>query len=266
MSKNNNTPVIIGIAFAAVIAFVIGLNYAGKDGPEAKTVIQGPISLKKGLVAYYPFNKNTRDESGSNNHANADSPLFCKDRFGVSDSAYRIIGEANILTNEISRFSTNNFSYAFWIKTSSNTRLYKETNLSYGLEGAGLNIAVDAVHGGNDTYAGIGVIAGNNGLMVYEHAHAHYCPPLVAKDVNLSEWNHVVVTVENNRTKLYLGGRFIKEGIESKRQVIASTKIGGRWRDDAVFKGELDELRFYNRPLSLDEVKALYEWGKPKNE
>ena len=223
-----------------------------------------PESLKKGLVAHYAFNENTQDLSELDNHAKSKSPLFCKDRHGIKNSAYEIREEGNILTNGISRFATNNFTYAFWIKTSSSTRLYKETNLSYGLEGRGLNIAIDAVHGGNNTSAGIGVIAGNNGIMIYEHSSGHYCPPLVFKTNNLSNWTHVSVTVESNRIKLYLNGVFIKECMESRRQVIASSKIGGRWRDDDVFKGQIDELRFCNRDLSAAEVKAIYEFEKAK--
>ena len=41
------------------------------------------VNLKDGLVAYYPFNGNTNDESGSKNNPSTANITFTSDRFGT---------------------------------------------------------------------------------------------------------------------------------------------------------------------------------------
>src|SRR5687767_20846 len=45
------------------------------------------VNLEKGLVAYYPFNGNVKDESGRNHQPLFHNTSLAKDRFGRSNSA-----------------------------------------------------------------------------------------------------------------------------------------------------------------------------------
>lgn len=49
-------------------------------------------SLQDGLVAYYPFNGNANDESGSGNHGTVHGPILNTDRFGAAGNAYDFDG------------------------------------------------------------------------------------------------------------------------------------------------------------------------------
>ncbi len=48
----------------------------------------GCSSLDKGLVAYYPFNGNAKDESGNGLHGEVNKAILSVDRHGNPDSAY----------------------------------------------------------------------------------------------------------------------------------------------------------------------------------
>ena len=45
-----------------------------------------------GLVAWYPFNGNAKDESGNGHHGKVIGATLCKDRKGKNDSAYNFDG------------------------------------------------------------------------------------------------------------------------------------------------------------------------------
>ena len=47
------------------------------------------LNLKKGLVAYYPFNGNADDESGNNHNGNVTNALLSSDRFLNKESAFK---------------------------------------------------------------------------------------------------------------------------------------------------------------------------------
>lgn len=53
---------------------------------------QQSTSVEQGLVAYYPFNGDVRDESGNGNHGMANGAALTTDRFGNPNSAYSFDG------------------------------------------------------------------------------------------------------------------------------------------------------------------------------
>ena len=263
MSKNNNTPVIIGIAFAAVIAFVIGLNYASKDEPETKSVTQGPISLKKGLVAYYPFNGNINSKEGKADY-NATTENYSTDRHGMPNSAYAIVDKEQNLNNELSGYATNSFAISLWVKTNKGVSLIGEAKSGYPAQSRGHNLIIPPVHGGQvGNRVGCGLSVGTNGLMVLEHAHAHYTSVLTVRKPMLN-WNHIVISWDNNQVTLYVNGAFVKTGLQSLMKVFPSSPLGGNhWGDQT--QGEIDDVRFFNFSLNKSEVAHLYQSEKPKN-
>ena len=84
----------------------------------------------------------------------------------------------------------------------------------------------------------------------------------------LNKWHHVVGVFDGRHLKLYLDGKLVSEKTLDKLTPINCPEnpenlyIGGGkdyWGDIAnKFKGIIDEIRIYNRALSDDEIKALY--------
>ena len=79
-------------------------------------------------------------------------------------------------------------------------------------------------------------------------------------------WQHVAVVVRRgeNQTRLYVNGFEVASG------TVAATNLDnpsvalhiGRIQDSQLFKGQIDEVRFYKRALNAEELQALLEPGK----
>jgi hypothetical protein len=87
----NKKPIII-IAVLSVLAFLsgywVGLPKEGSGGERGNGDPKEPDFLKQGLVAYYPFNGNAKDESGNGHDGDIVEATLCTNRFGVADSAF----------------------------------------------------------------------------------------------------------------------------------------------------------------------------------
>ena len=73
--------------------------------------------LSKGLVAYYPFDGNSNDESGNGRHANSVNATLSADRFGASNKAYDFNGiDSKIVASATGWPSGNsNRTVSIWI-------------------------------------------------------------------------------------------------------------------------------------------------------
>jgi hypothetical protein len=84
--------------------------------------------------------------------------------------------------------------------------------------------------------------------------------------IRLNQWQHVaaVVSREENKTRLYVNGYEVAAGTIQPR-MLDNPKVDfhiGRIQDSQQFKGEIDEVRFYNRALDMSELKALLKPGQ----
>ncbi|WDE08685.1 hypothetical protein SG34_032765 [Thalassomonas viridans] len=104
----------------------------------------------------------------------------------------------------------------------------------------------------------------------YDHqSHVKNQKVLIAGDTDLSDgrWHHVAATFgfSENALKLYIDGELVgKKGltglsgdINKYASAIGDGSGGGNGKSKA-YKGYMDELRFYNKTLSADEVRKLY--------
>ena len=80
--------------------------------------------------------------------------------------------------------------------------------------------------------------------------------------IRVNRWQHVAAVVRRapKETRLYVNG------YQGASGSVAATNLDnpnihmyiGRIQDSQLFKGEIDEVRFYSRALSAQEVKELY--------
>ena len=75
--------------------------------------------LNDGLVAYYPFNGNAKDESGNGNHGAVNGATLTEDRFGNIDSAYHFDGNSYIVVPNSPALESpsDQYSVAVWANT-----------------------------------------------------------------------------------------------------------------------------------------------------
>ena len=83
-----------------------------------------------------------------------------------------------------------------------------------------------------------------------------------ASTVPLNEWSHVVVVWNTDGPYLYVNG-VLKNNIASTGTVAPNGVINiGAENTARQFLGKIDEVRVYNRALTADEIKQLYNMGK----
>jgi len=90
------------------------------------------------------------------------------------------------------------------------------------------------------------------------------------QQLSLNEWSHVVGVFDAGSLKLYVNGTLAgsKQALSvfSIQNTTKKVQISG-WDGDGdnpfpKFSGLLDEVRLYNRALSVAEVMSLYTMGR----
>ncbi|GIV28724.1 MAG: hypothetical protein KatS3mg027_2538 [Bacteroidia bacterium] len=81
--------------------------------------------------------------------------------------------------------------------------------------------------------------------------------------LKLNQWQHVAVTYDGKIAKIFLNGELVDSkpynGVASGNT--SALYIGGTPTYPRDLDGQLDDVRIYNRGLSDDEIRRLYEWA-----
>jgi prepilin-type N-terminal cleavage/methylation domain-containing protein len=230
--------------------------------------------LNKGLVAYYPFNGNAKDESGNGHHGTVNGATLTTDRNGKASKAYSFDGKDDFIRvkhrNSLSlgRGKGKNFTISVWYQLgdSSLDRILLEKATHHGTPYADYLLAQDTLlpWAGNDP--GLFWATGSSD---FEDSQLSY-----AVDAN-QNWNHVVVTYSSDagakgEKKIYLNCCLVKSGkagpktASNNRPLLIGAGTNHYGADECNFwDGEIDDIRIYNRALSLEEVKGLHNLEKP---
>lgn len=221
--------------------------------------IQDPQSqFTNGLVAYYPFNGNARDESGNGNDG---MPVLgaalTTNRFGAPNSAYRFdgVGSQILVPDTLFDPTVEAVTISTWITTDHGpyTGTGVQNIFEKGTKNGELTLCIDlaraeirfrpnfAIHGG------------------YISARA----PVHSNCVM-----HLVAVYEKNQSiSLYINAALASNRKIPKDNLLVSatfpllSSIGGYYyvpRPYGSFRGIIDDVRVYNRALSSSEIVQLY--------
>ncbi|MEM0360148.1 MAG: DUF2341 domain-containing protein [Candidatus Diapherotrites archaeon] len=89
--------------------------------------------------------------------------------------------------------------------------------------------------------------------------------------LSTNAWQHIVATYDGSTKKLYINGVLDSNtvsvsgsvGQNSRKFSIGASDTGTAWAN--YFNGFIDEVRVYNRALSIEEVQQLYNSSKPED-
>ncbi len=206
---------------------------------------QGSCVTANGLVAWWPFNGNTRDVSGNNLDGTAVNVTSASGQDGKQNTAYAFNGTSSQVlcgTSPLLAFS-NALSLSAWVNVGAFNTADIAGVVNYGVGGYWLTIGMNGVP---SFYVYNGNLSATSAI-------------------GLNQWVHLAATYVQGSRKIYVNG--IQVTSDSINAVINnySTEVCqiGSVKNVAAryFNGRIDDVRFYNRQLSTTEVQALYEAG-----
>jgi len=226
------------------------------EDPEwvATTWPHGNTDPNEGLIAYYPFNGNANDESGNGNHGTVNGATLTSDKCENENSAYKfdggqINGNGDYIEvpNSSSLNNLEKISVSFWTRRFTNVgaehriigKHSNEGDMGWAFSWEWRNTDFKEIY---FKIANGEVITGGN--------------------IPTNEWVHIVGTYDGTTNKLYVNGSLIAENQSTGNEVLnANVSLDiGRFLASGIayYKGEIDEVRIYNRAISNSEIIELH--------
>ena len=204
---------------------------------------QAQYPFTNGLVAYYPFNGNANDASGTNNGTVFGATLTAN-RFGETNRAYYFDGQSKIVAGDQSLpLGSASRTVSLWINTHSNKP--NSIPLKWGNNAASQGNWLN--------------ILGDQRVLMDFYNSGVFSTNLIVR----SKWQHLVCSLESPTTaRIYINGNLAGMGtVAANTTTSGNMLIGNSDGPDAASTGvvgEIDDVRIYNRALSDSEVQRLY--------
>ncbi|MCF8316124.1 MAG: T9SS type A sorting domain-containing protein [Ignavibacteriales bacterium] len=204
------------------------------------------------LVAFYPFYGSAYDKSGYGNNGAVHGADLTADRFEDINSAYYFNGDNKIIVpnNSEHNFNDENFSIVFWVYQDSASTSSSDTYIMKldPIMNTGFLISYSA----NDQRLQFGTR--ENGIEELYTADS---------DLIDGQWHQIVCIRDNvtNRIKVYVDKATL---IDENTSVLnlsnnSDLAIGYNPTDNSdSFWGRLDDISFYNKALSENEINELF--------
>lgn len=222
--------------------------------------------LHKGPVVHFSFNNKSEFDNVSGIKAKLSEAVFAEDRFGNPDHAvflhgnefsYINLGKDSLLKPETGSISLwFNISRKVWSGTGYTVNpiiITKYTNSSDFFESYGLVYVLP-----NDAIA-LNCAMDSTRQLVIVTSSKHIYP---------LEWHHAVITMDDHFLALYLDGQLQRKQIKNYRTPYLSTDsvilgVTANKKNNRFLEGYLDDISFYDRVLTGEEVKELYHAPNP---
>jgi hypothetical protein len=214
-----------------------------------------PTLLASGLVGYWPFNggdisgNSVLDRSGQgNNGTMSGGPLKVIGKIG---QALNLDGQNDMAT--IADHASLDMTSAVTVST-----WFYPRDLSGGWH----VIAAKGISGTNSNY-GLWYTGGYFSITFWNGTWINHA---TNQTYSAGQWYHLVGIIDsaNDNVRLYVNGQLDIDSQTETTNMVANNdplyitvNYGGAWAN-----GVIDETRVYNRALSADEVKALYNMGR----
>ena len=209
-------------------------------------------SIYNGLIAYYPFNGNVNDESGNGNSGTVYGATLASDRFGNTNSAYYFNGTSDYI--EVPHSESLNFqnelTLAVWVK--SDEPINPETYVI--AKGDEVPFSLRVKTGFYD------FVIGNNRLSSIVSPTS----TTPREDV----WHFIVGTYDGTIAKIYIDGiledsdLYSQNMLSNNNQMQFGHRPSSRNSSIVYYKGAIDDIRIYDRALSIEEILELYNEGE----
>ena len=200
----------------------------------------------KGLTAQTPiqefrFNNSYANQAGGINFSSNAGTSFVADRKGSTNGALNINNTGSIATIPGLPYGSAARSISVWVKLNTfNSNAY---NMLYG-------------YGQGATGTANGASIASNTTIHLGYNSNHFTP-----DFNIvGVWNHYVFSYDGTTSKIYKNGQLI-----GSQTIVWNTipnanlfKLGTGVAGELWFSGALDDIKIYDRAITLNEVRELF--------
>ncbi len=212
-----------------------------------------------GLIAWYPFNGNTLDNSGNSNNGVNTGATLTTDRFGNANSAYNFSGSNQFITcpNIAALNGLATATFSLWVKVNgknawgnnSNSNamfiLSRDGDYAPGYIGMWFSPSIQTFGSGFRSGKGVG----------FETTLKYPVPQ--------PEWHHISFTLGGGFFKFYVDGELVGTTPFTAPLATSSGAINLGKLPVGSFEyylnGVLDDVAIYGRTLDSTEIKALYD-------
>jgi hypothetical protein len=192
------------------------------------------------IVAYYPFNGDAGDSSGTGNHGTINGAVAGYDRFGDPAGSLSFDGlDDYVRIPDHPTLTPPQMSISAWVNYSGGTENPRIASKRQ-LDGYEFFIGQDAG----------GVLAGNINGVTYN----------TEDTLRRHRWVHVVMTKDRDSLRYYLDGAQIQAFSQDHIAISAADLIIGANSYNPYsqsIKGRIDDLRIYNYALTVAEIDTL---------
>jgi Tfp pilus assembly protein PilE len=209
----------------------------------------GSGDITNGLVAWWKLNGNANNYIGSPNGVVNGGATSTTGETGVADTAYAFDGSSGFIqTNSTFGLGTTNVTISLWIYNPTATNSGEFVRI--GNTGYGVGMGTTQF---DNTYAG------NKLVMLYEGVR--WIPTTTVIGTG---WHHIVMEIDGSGIPTgYVDG--VSTGAYPGTNASAPTMnysfMGGNAGNSRYFNGSIDDVRIYNRVLSVSEILSLYSAG-----
>jgi len=227
---------------------------------SASSITQLPVNLRNGLLAWYPLDGNALDASGKGLNGIVTNAIATTDRFGKLNSAFRFDSGKVINIPNTQSFNTFPLTVSFWIKPdtlkgNNNGNIFGKYSPALWNGYQIMSEKYIDVKGNQKTTIVPWYIRDYSNRVLGDYGDSSFYAR-----VDMNTWTHGVFVMDSTGGKLYINGElYDKQPWKGK---LGSTsnglnwKIGGKYDD--WYRGLIDELFIFNRPLSSSEVRQLF--------
>lgn len=235
--------------------YVMGYNNEGDSAQSEvwKFTTGDKIDIPSGdLLAYYPFNSNANDASGNGNDGMPfGSPVLTSDRFGTANSAYSFDGVDDYIRLESIGSSDMQFTLSSWFlpQETPDDGVYQEVVTLDKI----ISTAVYTTDGVSKLHVNIG--DGTNWLQ----------PWISTKTVELNRWYNLTITGDmQSGLVVYVDGSEVGTipialtTMTPAAKFTTGAKLSTSGTVTNYNKATIDDIRIYNKALSVEEVEAIF--------
>ncbi|HOL87851.1 MAG TPA: hypothetical protein PK965_01330 [Anaerohalosphaeraceae bacterium] len=206
------------------------------------------LAVKRQLV-YYPFNGDSNDYSGSNNHGTPTGTGFSYAAGKVGQAIFLSGSSTYVDMPDVFDNFTGGLTFSLWVNPAAASDWARFISLNNGPNAD--NIFFSRVSTGTTLR-----------FHVYRGSSSSGGILDAVEALELNKWQMFTVTMtETGAAVIYKDGIPVASGTVQTPNVVTRTNswIGrSAWTADAYYNGGLDEVRIYNYALTPDQVADLY--------